>query len=363
MVTLYEQGHRIVVSFSAGKDSGVCLEICLIAARMTGRLPVEVIMRDEEIMFPGTFEYAERIAAREDVEFHWIYACQPVINVYNREQPYFWVFDPLLDPDEWIRKPPNIAYQIPHKNIEMMTIPERFPPSEGKNLYAVIGLRTSESRARLMGLYSSKGYITKPNKHRVRNVRPIYDWKDRDVWKAIDDNGWDYNHAYDTMARLGLPRHKLRIAPPTLTLHGADQLQLAAKAWPRWFDRVCQRLPGVRLAAKYGRRAVEPVRRLGETWEECFYRTCIEEAPKWIAERAKFMADGAIEFHSHHSTQPFPDVKSCPRCQGKIRSWRILTNALYDGDPFSMHGVSSLGYVEPEFFRPGAGIWDGKPAF
>lgn len=74
MVILYEKGHRVVVSFSGGKDSGVCVEICVIAARLTGHLPVEVIMRDEEIMFPGTFEYAERMAQRDDVDFHWIYA-------------------------------------------------------------------------------------------------------------------------------------------------------------------------------------------------------------------------------------------------------------------------------------------------
>lgn len=65
MVRVYGEGHRVVVSFSGGKDSGVCLEVCLEAARQTGRLPVEVIMRDEEIMFPGTFEYAERVRRLE----------------------------------------------------------------------------------------------------------------------------------------------------------------------------------------------------------------------------------------------------------------------------------------------------------
>src|SRR5574340_797127 len=98
LIEVYEQGHRLVVSFSAGKDSGVVLEMAILAATLTNRLPVEVIMRDEEIMFPGTFEYAERIAARPEVKFHWVYANQPVINVFNRERPYWWVFDPQLEP-------------------------------------------------------------------------------------------------------------------------------------------------------------------------------------------------------------------------------------------------------------------------
>ena len=48
MVNIYGEGHRVIVSFSAGKDSGICLELAILAARETGRLPVEVVMRAEE---------------------------------------------------------------------------------------------------------------------------------------------------------------------------------------------------------------------------------------------------------------------------------------------------------------------------
>jgi predicted phosphoadenosine phosphosulfate sulfurtransferase len=51
MAVLYAAGHRCVVSFSAGKDSGVMLEVCIEAARCTAALPVDVIMHDEEVMF------------------------------------------------------------------------------------------------------------------------------------------------------------------------------------------------------------------------------------------------------------------------------------------------------------------------
>lgn len=243
-----------------------------------------------------------------------------------------------------------------------MTISERFPPAPGKNLHAVIGLRTSESRTRLMGLYSSKGYLTQPNRYGTVNVRPIYDWGDGDIWKAMEDNDWDYNRAYNTMARFGVSRSKLRIAPPTLNVYGADQLQLAARAWPAWFERVCRRLPGVRLAAKYGRHVVQPIRRVGETWEQCFKRTCTVEAPAWIIPRAQHVMDQIMHSHRNHSSEPFPEIRSCHICRGKIRSWKMLAMAMFDGDPFSLHGMS-LGYVEPEFFRPGAGTWDGKPSF
>ena len=148
MVRVYEAGHRVIVSFSAGKDSGICLEVCLIAARKTGRLPIEVMMRDEEIMFPGTFEYAERVMRREDIAFHWYTARQPVVNICNRAAPYFWVFDPLLDSSQWMRPMPSWIEEIGSKNIDHIVIPERFPLKTGQKLINVMGLRGSESTGR-----------------------------------------------------------------------------------------------------------------------------------------------------------------------------------------------------------------------
>ena len=365
---LYSDGHTVVVSFSGGKDSGICLELAIMAARDTGRLPVQVLMRDEEIMFPGTFEYAERVAARPEVDFHWIYACQPVINIFDRERPYFWVFDPLLGPGDWVREPPAFAYQIGDLSIESMTTPERFPVAEGKRLYAIIGLRTQESSARKMAIHSSGSWLTKhPNARGCYYARPVYDWRDGDVWKAHADFGWDYNTAYDVMARHGVPRNKVRIAPPTMTPWGVEHLQIAAKAWPRWFGRVSQRLRGLRLAVKYGRRAIQPLRRLSETWEQCFQRTCIDEAPEWISARAERVRELQVAYHRRHSLAGLPEIKRCRQC-GPMSSWKAMTTKMYNGDPFclsiwkcSIH--SSIKQIEPDYFRPGSGFWEGKASF
>ncbi len=345
LIALFEAGHRLVFSFSAGKDSGVCVELGILAATLTGRLPIDVIMRDEEIMFPGTFEYAERMAARPEVAFHWIYACQPVINLFNREQPYFWVFDPLLPPEQWVRSPPEMAYRIPELHIGGMTTLQRFPPAPGKMLVSVIGLRTSESMTRNLSIQSAKGHLTKPNAWGVHHCRPIYDWLDADVWKAIYDHSWDYNRAYDTMHRLGVPRDRLRIAPPTMAAAGLDQLHLAAQAWPQWFARVCKRLPGVRSAAMFGKRAVTPHRRLGETWEACFQRECVEHAPVWIADRARAIMERKLHEHRLHSTDPFPQIDPCPKCK-MISSWKGLAQLTYMGDAFSQKLPRTSGSVD-----------------
>jgi len=363
LIEIYEGGHRIVVSFSAGKDSGICLEMAILAAKLTGRLPVDVVMRDEEIMFPGTYEYAERVAARPEVRFRWLIANQPIINVFNREQPYWWVFDPSLPPERWMRQPPSMAEVIPEKNIDAMTIPERFPVEEGKTLFAVVGLRVSESIQRMYGLFSSKGHVTKPNKHGVRLLRPIYDWQDADVWKAIENNGWDYNKAYDVMFRmLGGKGKLLRIAPPTMNIHGAPLLSMAQRAWPRWFDKLAERCPGVRTVAQFGTRVLKPDRRHGETWQVTFERECVEKAPEWIRERAVLSRDVMLRAHSRHSTAPFPENSACPQCVGNMGSWKSLTIHLYNGDPFSTK-MTRLPLIEPHFLREGAGTWGGKPTW
>lgn len=368
MQVLTDDGHRLVVSFSAGKDSGVSVEVCLLAMKASGRLigyggteKLSVVMRDEEIMYPGTFEYAERMAARPEIDFHWLIANQPIVNVFDRANPYFWVFDPMLEPEQWVRQPPAIAKRIDGKHIGAINGLSRFPPpAPDKKVYSVLGLRTSESARRMMGLHSSGGYICLPGKgdNGMWGATPLYDWQDEDIWLAIKKFKWDYNSAYDTMNLMGVPKNHLRIAPPTLNAASVSHLGVAARAWPNWFDKVCKRLKGVRTAAQFGSRAVEPFRRVGETWEDCFKRECIHEAPaEWIAERAMKIMEIKLAAHSRHATTPFPETTRCKECT-ENGSWQMLARNFYNGDPFSLK-TSELPYVEPEFFRPGAGTWAG----
>jgi predicted phosphoadenosine phosphosulfate sulfurtransferase len=347
--------------FSAGKDSGVCLELAIIAARATGRLPVIVSMRDEEVMLPGTYEYAERVAARPEVDFYWWVANQPIINVFNRANPYWWVFDPLLEPEQWVRQPPAIARKTDVLDITRLVSRETFPTPKDKQVIAVTGIRAQESAMRFYSVFSAKGALTLTNEVGTRTFRPIYDWRDSDVWRAVHVNKWDYNDAYNAMMRFDVPVNKMRIAPPTLNTASVFLLEMARKAWPRWFDRLEARLPGVKTIAQFGAKAVLPYRRTGEDWKDTYARECINEAPaKWIADRATIFRDTMLHIHHGHSSQDIPDIHPCRTCFSTMGSWKAMTHAMYNGDPFALRASrGGIKAMDPEFFRKGSGTWGG----
>jgi predicted phosphoadenosine phosphosulfate sulfurtransferase len=231
-----------------------------------------------------------------------------------------------------------------------------------QKLVGVMGLRVSESVKRQLGLYGSGSFMTGSNYVGSFAARPIYDWTDGDVWKFIADEKCDYNRAYDVLHKMGVRKAALRIGPPTLNVASLEGLQVAARAWPRWFDRVATRLKGVRTAVQFGKRVIQPYRRYGETWEDCFKRECLSDAPEWVRERAAKVMDKVLSGHAHHSTSPFPETKLCPAC-GMLGSWRILASVMWGGDPICQKVAGTLQMVEPSFFRPGAMGWVGGKEF
>lgn len=181
MVDIYNGGHRVVISFSGGKDSTVLLEVCIIAAKLTGRLPVEAVIRDEEIMVPGTYEFVDRTAQRPEVQIHHLVTRHAISNVFNRAEPFWFAHDPRIPPERWVREPPDYAVVLDETDISRMTIPERFPPAPGKDLYAATGLRVSESIVRMYSIYSAGGHVTRRNRWGTYTARPVYDWSDGDA--------------------------------------------------------------------------------------------------------------------------------------------------------------------------------------
>jgi len=269
-----------------------------------------------------------------------------------------------------MRQPPPFAQRTPHQSLYDIINPGTFPPPDGKKLYVTMGIRGQESRRRNMIIHQSGGATSGATREKgsvidktlEMHFRPIYDWSTQDVWLAIKEKGWDFNDAYNVMTRFGIKREQQRIAPVTMTVHGAPLLKMASRAWPEWFERLCHRLPGVKLASLYGKQALSPIRRPDETWKQAYQRLNIDDAPKWIAKRAAQYRDSVERQHGKHSTDDIQEIAACPTCVGL--SWMKMTHDMYFGDPFLLNvNCPALGYLEPEDMRPGAGKFGGKPTF
>ena len=168
------------------------------------------------------------------------------------------------------------------------------------------------------------------------------------------------------MQRHGINKRNMRISPPTLTLARAEELAVAFRAFPTWADKVAQRLPGTRAVAHFGKAALRPIRRSDETWEGCYQRTCIDEAPDWIAKRATVVRDKLLVQYARHSAKPFPEIKPIhAHGLGLLGSWKVLCDVMYLGDPFCQKVAKYVPYMEPVDFRPDLPEhrqrWGGKP--
>lgn len=226
---LHERFDRIVVGFSGGKDSTVCLQLAIEAAERHGRLPVDAYFIDEEAIPPETVDYVARVALMPTVRMHWIGGPTKHRNACSTVEPWWYCWDPTKR-DLWCREP-----------VEGMIFDEVFPKIDTANFSTyyfgpdngrvanVVGLRTQESLNRYQAVANNKegfecflgGASIRPYERayirtgdHVTRAFPIYDWTHEDVWLAPWRFGWDYNRSYDLMAACGVTLHEQRVAPP-----------------------------------------------------------------------------------------------------------------------------------------------------
>ena len=110
--------------------------------------------------------------------------------------------------------------------------------------------------------------------------------------------------------------------------------------------------------ALFGKTAMRPFKKPKETWEACYHRECLEDAPPWIVERSRRVLDSVLTSHKSHASQPLPELRPCPNCNNDLGAWKKLTLHMYTGQPFASR--IGLPPIEPGFFREGGGTWGGS---
>lgn len=252
----------VVVSFSGGKDSTVCLNLALDEARRR-KQRLKVMFFDEEAIPYETEDYVRRVSQIPDIDLDWW--CLPVKhrNGCSSEDSEWYCWAPEAK-DLWVRDlPPEAKTYEDAENFPVWPVEARigipetnpllYPSRKYGSVGFILGIRADESvrRRQAVTRRTVDNYIIDQG-HGQHKIYPVYDWSTQDIWRAPKINNWDYNAGYDLMELAGIGHHLQRIAPP----YGEQPMQalwMFKKCFPAVWDKMADRVPGAKTAARYAR--------------------------------------------------------------------------------------------------------------
>lgn len=344
---------RILLSFSAGKDSTVMMHLVMEEAQRRGR-KVGVLLVDLEGQYKLTIEHAQHMydLYADNIEPYWV--CVPIAlrNAVSNYEPKWCAWEAGREND-WIRQPPSIA--ITDKDIfpffkfrDKMEFEEFVPAfadwySQGKLTATFVGIRTGESlnRWRTIAGHGTKfdcrnwtNLVLKT----VWNVYPIYDWTTEDIWIYHGKTNKPYNGLYDRMHQAGLSIHQQRICQP----YGDDQrkgLWLFQIIEPETWARIVARVNGANQGALYANESGNILGRIkidkpqGHTWQS-FANLLLNSMPPATSEHYK---NKIAVFIRWYQDAGYPDgipdeMPNHMEAKHGVPSWRRICKTLLRND-------------------------------
>ncbi|MDR1759602.1 MAG: DUF3440 domain-containing protein [Fibrobacter sp.] len=261
---LFKEYDNVLVAFSGGKDSSVCLNLCYDYAKengMTGKLGMYHI--DYEAQYQMTTDFVEKCFNEfEGIKKFWL--CLPIeAQCCCKMDAGTWTVWEQSQKEIWVREIPKYDFVIHEKNCpfrlekgtsdyEMQDLFfEWFERKYGKTV-VVIGIRTDESFNRFRAISSKR--VSKTNgKDWINNHKayPIYDWATKDVWIYLYKFQKHYNRIYDLFYGAGVCIDQMRVASP-FNHCASSSLSLYKVIDPVNWGKMVGRVNGVNFTAIYG---------------------------------------------------------------------------------------------------------------
>lgn len=268
---LFREFSQVLVAFSGGKDSTVCMEMCYDYAKehnLLGRLSMYHI--DYEAQYAMTTQFVDESFDRfEGVRRFRL--CLPVKAqcACSAKARGYWIPWEKAKKDIWVRPMPEGEHVISEDNQKFgfrhgMTDYETqerfsrwFADTYGKTA-VVVGIRSEESLNRWAAVnrdekksaYKGVAWMTEISRNAV-NAYIIHDWKVEDVWTYLGRAGRPYNRLYDLYYKAGLKLSQMRVASPFNDCAIAT-LKLYKVIDPNNWGRMIGRVDGVNFAGLYG---------------------------------------------------------------------------------------------------------------
>lgn len=307
---IFEEFENILISFSGGKDSTVCLNLCYDYAKRTGQTDkLAFFYSDYEAEYQHTYDFVERVFAGYPEVKRRYWFCLPISAMcsVNQDQTMWtpWNED---EKDKWVRPMPQNPYVITMENCPYPfvkgtygnTMNEDFArwfgDTYGKTA-SIVGIRCDESQHRThilcsdirVSMYKSARYSKISGKNTV-TFYPIYDWTYSDVWHYISSENLEYNPLYDLMWKIGAKTREMRVASP-FVIAGQTHLSWYKRIEPENWSRAVLRVSGANYAAIYAGTMALPTMRTIEkppqmSWKE-YGEFLIETTPSAVKDKIK----------------------------------------------------------------------------
>lgn len=289
---IFNHFENVLVAFSGGKDSGVCLNLVYDYAKEHGmRDKVAMYHLDYEAQYQMTTDYVtETFEQFNDIKRYWL--CLPIkaqccCNMLSDH----WTPWEEEKKDIWVREMPNYDYVINQDNCKFKydasdyVVQNNFCKwfaEENGSTAVIVGIRATESLNRFRAVKSDKKVNVYDDKKWTTKIAdklictyPIYDWETTDVWVYNAKFMKNYNHLYDLFYQAGLSIDQMRVASPFNNCAGAS-LKYYRAIDPNNWGKMVGRVNGVNMVALYGGTTAMGWKNITKpdnyTWKEyCFF--------------------------------------------------------------------------------------------
>ena len=254
IINIFNNGVPVYLSFSGGKDS-LCLAHVILSLIQEGKInasQLTVQFIDEEAIFPcmeeTTLEWRKKFLL-VGAKFEWFCVEVKHFNCFNElsNDETFICWD-RYKKDVWIRQPPSFAIRNHPLLRPRLDAYQDFLPRICRDGLTVVGIRTAESVQRLQNIAAmTKAGRTCTNK---RQLFPIYDWTDKDVWLYLKREKIKIPEIYLYLWQSGANKRQLRVSQ-FFSIDTARSLVQMNEYYPDLMEKIVRREPNAYLAALY----------------------------------------------------------------------------------------------------------------
>ena len=260
---LFNEFPNVMVAFSGGKDSTVCLEMCFDYAKSHNILNhLSFYHIDYEAQYQMTTDFVSDCFLKrfEGINKYWL--CLPVhAQCCCSIDKGYWIPWDKNSERIWVRKMPQNKYVINESNAKFKYNESDYIVQDNfcnwfKNKYGktafVIGIRADESLNRFRAVGTGKAMKYKGISWINGNkAYPIYDWTAEDDFIYFGKFGKPYNRLYDLYYQAGLNVEQMRVASPFNDC-ASNTLKLYRVIDCNTWSKMVGRVNGVNFTGIYG---------------------------------------------------------------------------------------------------------------